>query len=422
MGVFSRLSSSLGLKQFPANKAGSKCNAGYATEVQQPSVETDLIATYLLPGSAVVQVSGQAMKKIARLQPGEKILSTDVVKGGTFIWASVEGVEAMPETSKQNTVALGLGEADDEIFVNAEQVILVRDRKKKMAMQTVRRLQVGPDSAVMYNADGLHWRGKKAQEVKKISGLRVSREKECAGGMYKVAVGSTNHALLVSYDPNSASLLVVNSTNSTVDLNGLADCSKGDDGKIKMQVKNTFIEMEVPADEADDEKTKGIPRSYSDSDVHRLALELELDEGRDVEQALTSRDEMDLSSATSRTLSHKTGSSTISSIMAKSAVSSESGGSISQVRVGTQAVVAVDGHQTSKATSKFKLSEYESLPLNEDGVRLPAASSTHTPGRKSKCRKCAFYNTFSFKKGKICMKGALCDFCHEGHDRFIHRR
>jgi len=421
MGVLGKLTSSLGLKHFAASKASSKYNAGYATEMPQSSQQINTMATYLVPGSALVQVSGQSMKTIASLQPGEKILSTDVMKGGAFIWASVEDIEAAPVTTKSKTVELGLGETA-HVLIDAEQVILVKDRKKRMTMQTVRRLQVGPDSAVVYNADGLQWRSKKAQEVKKISSLRVSREQESTEGLYKVTVGSTNHALLVSYEPNPTSLLVVNSTNSTVDLKVLAAAKKPDDSDVKMNIKNTFIEMEV-GKEADDEQMKGVPRSYSDSDIQRLAVELELDDPqpRIVGKPLFSQDELDLTSnATSKT--RNTLSSTASSIMAKSILSSESGGSIDRVRVGTQPIVAEDGHQGSIATREIKFSHYETLPLNEDGLRTSAATDFHLPGRKSKCRKCAFYNTFSFKKGKICKNGALCDFCHGSHDRFIHRR
>lgn len=421
MGVLGKLASSLGLKQFAASKASSKYNAGYATEMPQSSQQINTMATYLVPGSALVQVSGQSMKTIASLQPGEKILSTDVMNGGAFIWASVEDIEAAPATTKSNTVLLGLGETA-HVLIDADQVILVKDRKKRMTMQTVRRLQIGADSAVMYNADGLQWRGKKAQELKKISGLslRVSREQEITEGLYKVTVGSTDHALLVSYEPNPTSLLVVNSTNSTMDLKGLAAAKKPDDSDVKMNIKNTFIEMEV-GKEAVDEQMKGVPRSYSDSDLQRLAVELELDDLQPVGKPLFSQDELDLTSnATSKT--RNTLSSTASSIMAKSILSSESGGSIDRVRVGTQPIVAQDGHQGSIATREIKFSQYETLPLNEDGLRTSAATGFHLPGRKSKCRKCAFHNTFSFKKGKICKNGALCDFCHGSHERFIHRR
>lgn len=422
MGVLEKLGSSLGLKQFTSSKANTKCNGGYAAGVQQPLVKpSDAIkeaqtATYLISGSATV-ITGSSMKPISELQPGEKILSIDVAAGGTFIWASVQHLEAMTEAPKPNTVALGLGDADDSVLISAEQVILTKDRKKRMTTQMVRRLQIGVDSAIVYNADGLQWRGKKAQETKKISSLRVSRDGESAVE-YKLTVGSTNHALLVSCDQNAKSLLVINATNSTVDLTAVAH-KKVADSEVKMEIKNTFIEMETPKEI--DEQPRGIPRSYSDSDIRQLAVELDMEEVRTNGIPLFASDDLDLSSnATSRT--RRTNSSTVSSILAQSEVSSISGGSIGQVRVGTQPVVAEDGHQTSTATREIKLSEYEQLPMNGNGMRLPAASSTHQPGRKSKCRKCAFYNTFSIKKGKICKNGALCDFCHDSHDRFIHRR
>jgi len=166
-----------------------------------------------------------------------------------------------------------------------------------------------------------------------------------------------------------------------------------------------------------------VPRSYSDSDIQKLAIELDINEDRNIGVPVFSKDDMlDLSSNHSSTLSHLTSKSRASSFLAKSEVSSISGGSVHQVRLGTQPCLDEEGNQVSKATTEFRLSEYNELPVNEFGVRLSAASSQHQPGKRSRCRKCAFYNTFSMKRGKVCKNGALCDFCHDSHDRFIHRR
>lgn len=424
MGVLDKLTSSLGLKSFSTSKARSKGNAGYVSEGQRLSVETSPVvapvATYFLAGSAAVAVSGKAMKKVATLQADDKILTVDVVNGGAFVWATVELVEAMPVTSEQNTVALGLGESDS-VIIDAEQVILMKDRHNKMHMQTVRRLT---DSVVMYNAEDLQWRGNKAQDVKKIRGIRVVRDKPSEGGLYKIMVGSTDHALLVSDHPNSSILLVVNSTNSTLNAKTMAKFIPVED--TPMKIKNTFIEIDVEAqaNKADGVEKKGIQRSYSDSDLQRLAVELEYDDERNVQMPVFSQDDLDLSSnTTSKTgKSRRTSSSNTSSLMRKSVASSESGGSISGVRVGTEPVATEGGLQTTIPTGEIKLSEYERLPLDQNGHRLSAASSIHQPGRKSKCRKCAYHNIFSIKKGRMCKNGALCDFCHDGHDRFIHRR
>jgi len=222
---------------------------------------------------------------------------------------------------------------------------------------------------------------------------------------------------------DASHFLVVNSSNSTVNLKTLAVGGKAVEASDnpKMQIKNTFINVEVETEkEPSDQMRGGIPRSYSDTDIRRLAVELEMEEDRSVPQPLFANDDMlDLSSNHSSALTSK---SRTSSFLAKSEVSSLSGGSVNEVRVGTQPVITEDGRQLSEATQVVQLTDYNNLPVNEFGVRLPAASVNHQPGRRSRCRKCAFYNTFSIKKGKSCKNGALCDFCHETHDRFIHRR
>lgn len=419
MGVFAKLSS-FGLKQFSASNASNKSSGGYCTGTQQPSVESTELATYLVPGSAAVQVSGSAMATtVANLHPGQKILGIDVGSGHALIWATLQRVEVMPDTSMvQRSVMVGLG-GDDTVSLKAEQVVLATDRKKKVQMQPVRRLEVGADSLFAFNADSLRSRSKKAQDVKKISSLRLVRDNDPAASLYKLTMGSTDHSLLMCCAEDSSHFLVINASNSTLNLKAVADCNRDPEtSKIpKMEIKNTFINVELTEEKA----APGIPRSYSDTDIHRLAVELEMEEAVTFPTGpgIFSNDDMlDLSSNRSSNLTSK---SRASSFLAKSDVSSVSGGSIAQVRVGTQSVVE-DGQQLSKSSNVMQLSEYSKLPVNELGMRLPAASITHQPGRKSKCRKCAFYNTFSLKKGKMCKNGALCDFCHDTHDRFIHRR
>jgi len=336
-----------------------------------------------------------------------------------MIWATLQSVEVVPQTAQvQNTIVVGLG-GDDSVALKAEQVILTRDRKKAMSMQPVRRLEIGVDSIIAFNGDGLQWRGKKAKEVKKISSLRLVKEKQPTEGLYRVTVGSTDHSLLMSSAQDASHFFVINSVNSTVNFKAVADCNgAAESAENKVQIKNTFLDVETEA-EKEARAQMSIPRSYSDTDIRKLAIEREMEEEGAVSTSIfADGDRLDLSSNRSSTLTSKSGSS----FAAKSQVSSMSGGSIAGVRVGTQFVIDEDGQQTSLSTKAIQLTDYSELPVNESGVRISAASVTHQPGRKSKCRKCAFYNTFSMKKGKICKNGALCDFCHETHDRFIHRR
>jgi len=429
MGVFAKLRSSFNVSetnassksnQISGNDASTKSHGGYCATTQQPSMEkTTQLATYLVPGSAAVQVSGASTATtVASLSPGDKILGIDPGRENAMIWATLQRIETVQENSMlQNTVEVGLG-STGSASLKAEQVILAKDRHKKVVMQPVRRLEVGVDSVVVFNTDGLQWRGKKAQEVKKITRLRLVRDKNPTEGLYKLTIGSTDHSLLMSSAQDSSHFLVINSTNSTVDLKARADgATVSATCEIpKMEIKNTFITYE----ESKNEKLAGIPRSYSDTDMRKLAMAIEMEAdypfptGKPI---LGTDDVLDLSSNHSSTVG-----STLTSKSRASYVSSMSGGSITGIRVGTTIGMDNQGQLTSKGSDQIVLSDYAKLPVNAQGIRISAASANHQPGRRSKCHKCAFYNTFSFKKGKVCKNGALCDFCHETHDRFIHRR
>lgn len=426
MGVFAKLGFGLGSKKPSVSNVDSKQpSAGYCAKGQaQPEIVTNELASYLVPGSSAVLVSGSPMPKtISSLEPGDKILGTDIMGGNALIWATLDRIEATSVTSRQRqTILIGLGE-HDELPLKSEQVVLTRDtKKKKLAMRSVRRLEVGYGGAVVvFNADGLQWRGKKAEEVKQITSIRLVREKEMesAEGFYKLTVGSTKHSLLMSCAPDAKHFVVANSENSTIDFETVAAQQMAAEASEapKMTIKNTFVEVKL---EDDKERCQPIPRSYSDSDLQKLAMELEMGEAQFSQQPIFANDDMlDLSSNRSSALTSK---SRASSLFAKSEISSMSGGSIIGIRMGTEFTTDKEGNQESNGTKEISLNSYASLPVNELGVRLSAASVSHTSGRRSKCRKCAFYNTFSMKKGKICKNGALCDFCHEGHDRFIHRR
>merc|ERR1719399_2718233 len=125
MGVLDKLGSSFGLKRFSGSNASPKSNEGYHAGGQQHLLGNVQLATYLLPGSAAVQVSGSSMAKpVASLQPGEKILGVDIVAESALTWVTLQHVEVAPRTSKpQNTIVLGVG-GDDSASLKAEQVVL----------------------------------------------------------------------------------------------------------------------------------------------------------------------------------------------------------------------------------------------------------------------------------------------------------
>lgn len=382
--------------------------------------EQPRLATYLVPGTAAVQVSGAPMAKpIASLEPGEKILCVDLAAGSSYIWSNVQDLEVVPDTSQlQNTIVVGLG-GHDTAPLKADQAVLAINRKKKPVMQPIRRLEIGVDTVVLVNADGLRSRHKKVQEFKKISSRRLLREKDSTESLYKLTVGSTNHSLLMAGAQDSSYFFMVDSLNSTVDLNAVTEWKTADAEKIegpKVEFKNTFVTVKICPEESSKEGSNdlrgGMVRSYSDTDIQKLVVELDMAEEKTNQTSIFATDDM-ISSGQS-------GTSYSNSL--QSEVSSLSGGSVSQVRIGTQTVSTEDGRPMPSPTNQVHFSEYMKLPVNEIGDRLPAASVSHQNGRRTQCRKCAFYNTFSHTRGKSCKNGALCDFCHESHYRFIHRR
>lgn len=101
------------------------------------------------------------------------------------------------------------------------------------------------------------------------------------------------------------------------------------------------------------------------------------------------------------------------------------------VRVGTDWVKDLRKGEWRQELGKdvVSLRTYEGLSLDEDGSRISFGSVAHhvlgTRGKK-KCRVCAFSTTHRPGGHKLdgnrCKFGALCDFCHAGHKRFIHRQ
>jgi len=211
-------------------------------------------------------------------------------------------------------------------------------------------------------------------------------------------MGSTDHSLLMSCAPDVHHFLVVGSTNSTLDLEALATDIKCNviSENPELQVKNTFLTYEFG-----DPPLERLPRSYSDTDLHRL-----------------SNDNLDPLFANSDVIGLDSKHSGTSSSVSKSEVSSSSGNTVTEIRVGTQVVQAQKGNgSVSQGTGVMRLSDYNNLPVDERGVRLSAASHIHGDDqRRPKCRKCAFHMD-NIKPGKMCKNGALCDFCHGQHKR-----
>lgn len=428
MSMLAKLSSSIGFKRFSKNGTsdGKSSNdhgnpsSSLMSKSSNDQSKPPQLATYLLPGSAVVQVSGQSTAKaIASLQPGEKILGIDVAGGSALAWATLQQVERADPIS--NSILIGL-DGNDSVVFKPEQAFLIRDRKKKLSMQSVRRLEIGTDLAVVFNTNRLQSQSKNAQELTKICSRRLVRENTEV--FYKLSVGSTHNSLLISGSLDAKNFLVVDPTNSSVDSKALgqrdnfieiAETAEGPRNKMQVEVKNTFITVEPQCEKEE----VGIPRSYSDSDIQRLVAAQEMMEAEMRYKPPFAQG--DLASHHTSSLSSES-KSNISSLWSKSEASSLSGDSVTQVRVGTQVIQTEDGHKKTNGTALIKLTEFNALHVNEAGVRLPAASVIHKHGRRPTCRKCAFYNPMGKTKESVCKNGALCDFCHGPHYHFIHRR
>eukprot|EP00746_Dinoflagellata_sp_MGD_P018065 gnl/MRDRNA2_/MRDRNA2_141837_c0_seq1.p1 gnl/MRDRNA2_/MRDRNA2_141837_c0~~gnl/MRDRNA2_/MRDRNA2_141837_c0_seq1.p1 ORF type:complete len:219 (+),score=31.33 gnl/MRDRNA2_/MRDRNA2_141837_c0_seq1:70-726(+) len=203
MGVFARFRAAVGVSQSYAANDDWESKGG----MQQPLTEIPRSNTYLLPGSAVVQVSDMSRVTVASLEPGAKILGMDLGDGNEFIWATLQHVETLPATTTlQHEIIVGLG-GDDIAFLKREQVVLTRDKKKKTGMQPVRQLRVGVDSVVVFDAHGVRWTSNIAEEVRKIDSLQA-RLAPPTDGLYQLTVANTNQALLVSYTHDSQFLAV----------------------------------------------------------------------------------------------------------------------------------------------------------------------------------------------------------------------
>lgn len=375
---------------------------------------TNQLATYLVRGSAAVQVSGSStLKTVASLQLGQRILSIDMARfdlehaliWNALIWNTLQHIEVVPKTSMlQNTIIVGFG-GGESLSLQADQVVLARS-KTRLSMKLVRTLKIGVDSLVLFGTDGLQWRFKNPREIKKVQSLQLLREKDSSEVLYKLTVGSTHHSLLMACAIDAKHFSVVDCSNSTLDLKAQAQCKVVTEASEspKMEIKNTFIDLQSQVEtEALHWMREGRPRSNSETDIQKLA-------------SLNANDEM------SEVSSNVTSKSRASSFSLKSEVSSMSGGSVTEVRLGTQAVMSEDGTLTSESTDVIHAADYYKLPVDDFGVRLSAASVYHQRGRKKQCRKCAFHNIASFQKGKLCRYGALCDFCHGPHQRFVHRK
>jgi len=287
---------------------------------------------------------------------------------------------------------------------------LVRDRKKKLAMQPVRRLGIDVDAVLRFKRDDLHLRCKNAHEFKKITSRKLLQEKDTSDCFYQLTMGSTDHSLLMSCSPDVHHFLVVGPTNSTLDLEALATNIRYMKISEQLEIKNTFLTL----NESSGMQAEGRQRSSSDTDLHRLS--------NDLGDPVFGNDNV---SGPSSKITSNSGTSTSLSISAmNSEVSEPSGGSVSQVRLGTHAVLGQDGRFVTQGTSVIHFSDFSKLPIDASGIRLSAASVVHEDeGRGPNCRKCAFFSKVPIKSAKMCKSGALCDFCHGSHKRpFIHKR
>lgn len=393
--------------------------------------EDSKLATYTVPGSAIVQICGSPKaRSVASLQQGEKILCIDLAANDALSWTTLHRVEVTPPTAKlQKAVTVEL-EGGDSMTLKAEQVVLAKDRKQKPVMRPARRLEVFVNSVIVVNADDYavadyvanatddrQSRSGITKSEKKVTSLAIENSAQVVTEtLYKLTVGSTDQSILMSCAADAKRFLVVDPTNSTIDLKAVNTFNRTATTctVAKVQIKNTFVEA-LSAENNEDVKSQGIPRSYSDTDLCRLES-LEMNELRAFPPSLSG-----LEDKLTVTDSSESNETSCESSMPKSEASSLSQGSISCIRIGTKAGYSEDGKFKSEGTDAIHFSEFVNLPVNEHGVRLSAATMDHRPGRRSGCHKCAYATMAAERRGKTCRHGALCDFCHESHPRFIHR-
>jgi hypothetical protein len=296
----------------------------------------------------------------------------------------------------------------------------------------------------MFSIDPLRLQVMKPKS-KKDASIRLFNGKDSTrtSGLYQIEVGAKEQALLMINTSDRHWFHVVCSdanlnTDALMDAVSQKANAKAEvipEGKVIATVKNTFLDVTTPAGQAADEELVGklLPRSFSDSDLMRLQAELQTEDdgihsiqkGVPIPGMGFFTDDMISVSGSQGSRGRRSGmtTSTATSKLVSSQASSPSRGSVEEVRIGTGYVIdATSRRGMPTPTRTITFGEFQQLAVNEEGVRLTAASANHQPGRRSRCRKCAFYNILNGKKDKSCKNGALCDFCHEPHyDRFIHR-
>lgn len=273
MGILSKLCSSF------------KSNGTYGIEAELPLRNTSQLATYLVPGSAVVQVDGASTAvTVSSLQQGDKILSVAIgkdLKDSVLNWATLQHMEAVGLPANSNlrtTISVGL-EGNDSVLLKADQVVLATDHKSKLAMQSPRQLCVGYGSVIAFSPDTFRRRGKR-HEMKKVKELRLVREMEpsdCSEYFYKLTVGSTDHGLLMSCSQDSTNFVVANPSNSTWKSTMLEGIRRS----------RTDTDVYKPAVRNDKNKPRTVPASAFANADHALGLNT----GNNVMGALSRIDE-----------------------------------------------------------------------------------------------------------------------------------
>lgn len=112
-----------------------------------------------------------------------------------------------------------------------------------------------------------------------------------------------------------------------------------------------------------------------------------------------------------------------------SSITSTSSNKNVMVRMGTDWIkdLRTGDWRQEAGLDALSLRAYDSLTMDNDGLLTSFGSIPHYAciPEKKKCRVCAFSTIHQPPRNKHrprCKFGALCDFCHSGHKRFIHRR
>lgn len=164
--IFHKLASQLGLRRtsFQTDRASPTFDGDHGSAMPYHK------ATYLVPGSMTVAVSGESRPRtVSQLKGGEKILGMSLAQLGDefqpLVWVTVNGAMPSEESMTHPVISVYIDGEDRPLLFAAEQRVLAKNRNNSIVQQRVNGIRLGSASLIVYSSNDI-WH--------KISGSKVS--------------------------------------------------------------------------------------------------------------------------------------------------------------------------------------------------------------------------------------------------------